>query len=1486
MSQAPVRTPAVEELYPLTPLQRGLLFHTLAAPADGVYVVQVCYQLRGPLDPDALELAWRQVVQAHPVLRSAFVWEQVERPLQAVLRHVDLPLARHDWSGLAAGEQPARLERFLAEDRERGFTPARPPLLRLALIRLGEHDHELVWSYHHLLLDGWSAAIVVDHLLDCYRAARRGRPVASAAPRPFRDYVAWLERQDLEAARAYWRGLLAGFDTPTALPAAAPRPAAADGTRTYRRHELRLSAQRLAELREAARRGQFTLATLLVGAWGLLLARYGGDDDVCLGATVAARPADLPGADGMVGLFVNTLPVRLRTPPEAHVLPWLRDLQEQLAHLAQHGHSPLAEVQRCAALPPGRSLFDTVVAFENYPSGGAEGDGAVEEVRLVAARSAERIHYPLVLAAQPGRELLLELHYDGVRYDEPTVARLAGHLVALLDGIAAQPDRRLGDLSMLTARERVWLLAAGAGPDAPIPDAPVHQLIAAQARRSPNAVAVDFHGEPLAYGELLRRASRLASHLRRLGTGPETRIGVCLERGPDMVVGVLAALFAGGAYVPLDPAHPARRQDDVLRDAGAATVVSAGSLGERLETAGHNVVRLDAHTDRIAAEPAEPPVPLAGLDHAAYVVYTSGSTGRPKGVVVEHRSLVNYVTQAAESYGIDERTRMLAMAPLAFDASVLELFTPLAHGGCVVLAGEDDRRSAAQMQRRLRDGRVTTAFLPPALARLLHPDDLPDLRIASVGGEAVPGELVGRWASPARRFFNAYGPTETTVIVTQAEWTGTWEVPPPIGRPLPNHRLYVLDEQLEPVPVGAPGHLYVAGAGVARGYLGRPGLTAERFVPSPHGGRPGERLYRTGDRVRWLPDGTLDFLGRADRQIKLRGFRVELGEIEAVLERHPGVDRAVVEVRDDAAGTPRLVAYLPGAAAPGPAEVRAFLGEHLPDHMLPSRVIRLDELPLTSSGKLDRRALPEPGPQRPELGGLVAPRSPVEEVLAGVWAQVLGVDRVGVDDDFFALGGDSILAMRIAARARQAGLAVSPQALFGHPTVAALAAAAQAVPAEPPPAAAVSGPVPLTPIQRWFFERDDPEPQHYDQTVLLETFEPIDERELARAVERLLDHHDALRLRFDRDGAEWRQRNAARETGQAVRRIDLSGVPAADQPQAVRDAATRCQATRDLATGPTFTVLLFDLGPGRPGRLLLTAHHLVVDVVSWGILLEDLATAYGQLERGEAVRLPAKTASFKRWAARLADYAGSAELRRQHAWWRESLQGATLRLPVDYRTGPDDEASAALVQAHLDPDATRALLTVGGVDAVLLAALGRTLAPWAGPGRLLVDVEHHGRATPFNDLDLTRTVGWFTSLFPVRLQLNPELDPVEALRAASGTLQAVPDHGIGYGVLRYLARADGLAAPVEVSLNYLGQPGAGLREVPSVRPAADPLDTVRSPAAARPFLLAVEGTVQDGRFVATFHYSRHRHRTATVEALAAGFTDAVRCLLVARPTTP
>ena len=1069
--------------------------------------------------------------------------------------------------------------------------------------------------------------------------------------------------------------------------------------------------------------------------------------------------------------------------------------------------------------------------------------------------------------------LKLQFHFDTKYYDATAISYLSDQFRTLLESVVAQPDARISQLNLLSDAERNRLLVEWNNTGSTYSlDLCLHELFEAQAQRTPDNIAVVYQDTKLTYAELNERANRLAGQLRHRGVGVETLVGVMMERSLEMVVALLGVLKAGGAYLPLDPTYPEERLQFIIDDAKPAVILT----------------QEESTTDKTDQSRGSNP------DFIAYVIYTSGSTGKPKGVMVPHRGICNRLLWMINAFDFRPEDRFLQKTPFTFDAAGWEFFVPLLIGAQVVIAEPGGHQDATYLVSAIKEHEITVLQLVPSMLQIVLEEpgieNCHTLRHLFCGGEALPGSLHTRFHNRLRcELHNLYGPTEYSIDA--ACWPSqpeTFERTVPIGRALNNTQLYVLDKHHEPVAVGMTGELFIGGSGLARAYLNRPELTAERFVPNGFTSEPGARLYRTGDLVRYMPDGNLEFVGRVDHQVKVRGFRIELGEIEAVLCRHPQVREAIVVAREDQGGEKRLVGYIVGELEAATSELRAFLRQSLPEYMIPAAFVVLDKLPLLSNGKVDRKRLPEPQTSRPSLAETYAPPvTEAERVLAGIWSEVLRVEQVGINDNFFELGGDSILSVQIITRARQAGLHITAKQVFHRQTIAELAAVAtSSAPQHQATQDEVVGPVELTPAQHEFFRQQLAEPAHWNMAFMIGLSEEIDVNALRCAIAAVLRHHDSLRNRFQQlaDG-EWRQWCVAADQVEVpFVEVDLSEVAEEELRNSIETAAAEWQKSLDLEKG-LLRAVYFKLGEDRGARLLLVVHHLVMDVVSWRILLEDLQAAYLQLASGAEVKLEAKSTSYQQWALKLRSFASSADLQEEVSYWTDERRSHVQRVPVDQQ-GRNLEATATWIHTKLSKPLTEALLRTvpraynTQINEVLLAALAGAHQRWSGERLLVVDAEGHGREALFDDVDLTRTVGWFTSIYPVLLELPASSDYGDRLKSIKEQVRRVKNGGVGYGVLRYLSadkevRRQLAAQPqAEISFNYLGryeQATSEMAEAGVFHAATERPGPLRAGAAERLYKLQIVCSVVGGELQINWEYSSEIHRAETVTQLAAEY---------------
>ncbi|MEV4346671.1 amino acid adenylation domain-containing protein [Actinoplanes sp. NPDC049596] len=1353
---------------PVSPAQHRLwLHHQLNGPGP-TYNVAFALRLEGRLDAPALRAALDDVLARHESLRTVFPTVD-GRPAQRILAD-----ARPEWRQVECSED--ELPGLLAGAARHGFDLAAELLVRPHLFVLGPDRHVLLLLLHHIVTDEWSEGRLLADLGLAYAARARGaEPDWAPLPVQYADYTLWhhdLLGQVQERQLDFWRETLAGIPAELELPADRPRPAVASHGGGIVPFEVGADGHR--RLRELARRTGTTPFMVLQAALAALLSRLGAGTDIPLGSPVAGRPDQR--LDRLAGFFVNTLVLRADVsgdPTFAELLHRIR-----ATDLAAFGHADVPFERVVEAVNPERSLgrnplFQVMAAFQHVP---AETPGlpGLTSTPLPIDTGVAQFDLGVVVTEQDGVDGLQGvIEYSTDLFDRETAATLAARLARLVTGAVADPARRVSDLDIFGTEEREALAAGWQGVRGTTPEVTLPDLFTAQAERTPDGLAIEDGPLRLTYAELDRRTNRLARRLKECGVGPDRIVMVLLPRSADLFAAELAVSKAGGAYLPVDPSYPAERVAALAEDATPVLVIAA--RGTATVPPGVPVV----HPGDLADDDSEVPRADLRAAHAAYVIYTSGSTGKPKGVVVPHAGLFDLSETFAELWRVSEGSRIAQFASPSFDVTVAELAVSLLRGATLVITPEADRLGAP-FAAFVREHGITNFALPPAALGALPEGSLPPGVTVVTGADRCPPELVRRWTA-THRMLNAYGPTEATVNSTY--WECEPDGPVLIGRPDRNKSAYVLDSALRPVVPGVPGELYLAGAGLARGYLGQPAMTASRFVADPFGA-PGAAMYRTGDLVRRTRDGQLEFLGRADDQVKIRGFRIEPGEVASVLVEHTGVRYAVVVAREG-----RLIGYVEGSV--DAAAVKAWLARRLPDHLVPAAIVVLDALPRTTAGKIDRTRLPDPVLER----AVERPATVLQELLATLFAEVLGLDEVGAGEGFFALGGDSIVALQLVARARAAGLELSARQVFEHQTVAALAEVAGAAPGAAEPAAVAVGEVPLTPIMAWLREQDAPIAS-FNQSLLVRVPGSLTVDVLEAALQAVLDRHDVLRARWTGDGLV----------------VPPAGVTPSLRPArgSLREEHAAAVGRLDPAQGRMVEAVWFE----ADARLLLVAHHLVVDGVSWRVIVEDLATA------AEGKTLTRSGTSFRGWARSLESAARdrAAEL----PYWLGVVDGPAAAIGARPIVRGDTVSQLRHHTLRLAPDETAPLLTTvpeafhAGVQDVLLAGLALAVRQWrpeTARHGVLLRLEGHGREEQLvPGSDLTRTAGWFTTEFPVRLDPGGD-DPGPALKRVKEQLRAVPDSGAGYGLLRYLHPGSaealrGRPAP-EILFNYLGRMAAG-----------------------------------------------------------------------------
>jgi amino acid adenylation domain-containing protein/non-ribosomal peptide synthase protein (TIGR01720 family) len=1493
--------------------QQRLWFLAQLEPDSPFYNLPAGFRLRGRLDVDLLTVSLNQVIARHEALRTVF--QEIDgQPTQAVLPSVTIEIPVVDLRDMHEEGRAAELTKQSEAEAQRIFDLTRGPLVRARVWRVGEEESVLLTTLHHIVSDGWAMDILIKELVMHYQAGLSGQPAAlPPLPIQYADYAVWqrdwMQGTVLEAQLVYWKDRLGDAPAALELPTDRPRPA----VQTYRGSccEFSVPGELVQQVTTFSRRHSLTLYMTLLTAFTVLLHHYSGRTSILIGSPVANRLRIE--VEELIGLFVNTLVLRTDIPDNPRWIDLLDRVRAEVLGAQTHQDLPFEHL--VDALQPERNLshsplFQAMFTLQTPAEQSMETPGLrVENMEIDSGTALFDLSLDVVV--EPDR-LSGFFEYNTDLFDECTVRRFADGFLEILTAMVAKPEGRVHDVPPLTEHERQLQLIDWN--NVPGPDLMTDYVtrFATQVERTPDSPAVVYRTGSWTYRELHCRAGKAAASLVEAGVGADSVVAVLGERSPELLAMILGVLEAGGAYLPLDPRHPRQRMAQIM-ELSRPLVLFVTREWESRAAELLNDIPVDRQPqiftiEQVTEQDIDPvgSRPIRPAGRLAYLIYTSGSTGEPKGVMVEQDGMLNNLLYKLESLQMTADDVVAQTASQCFDISVWQFLAALLCGARVHIVPDDVTHDPTALLFHLDEAGITIVEpVPAVLQGLLTVDGsvpaLARVRWVLPTGEALPSALCRRWFAryPTIPLMNVYGPAECSDdVATHAMYAAPDdpERPVPIGRPVPGLRLYILNRHLSPVPIGTAGELCVGGVGVGRGYFRDPKRTAAAFVPDPFGPDAGARLYRTGDLARYRPDGTIEFVGRTDHQVKIHGYRIEPGEIEARLLEQRGVLEAVVMAREDQPGQRRLVAYVTPDAPDtlDVQDVRRRLQDTLPEYMVPNFFVVLNTLPRSSNGKIDRRAMPVPDLAGPADRSYRPPVTPAEAALAKIWEDVLGLPQVGTQDNFFEVGGDSIVSLQVIARAKQIGLLLSPRQIFQHQTVAELAAVAgrEAVVALEAEQGVIMGEAALTPIQCAFFELPLVNPHHWNQSVLLEAKEPLVESALETAVAALIAHHDAMRLRFVRTDDGWRQSHAPTPPGPFVHRVNLTALSDSERCRSFEAHTSRWQGSLNISEGPLIQVVWFEMGKDLPDRLLIVAHHLVIDGVSWRILLEDLQTAYRQAVQDRPIHLPLKTTSFRQWTDRLRRYAEAEVMNHpSSAVWLTAQWEGSLLLPADDPSGSNREAAAETLTMSLDEENTEALLhrvsaAYGTqINDVLLTALTQTLGRWTGLKRVTIDLEGHGREDLFPELDVSRTVGWFTSVFPVTLEVTRSESPGEALKTVKEQLRRIPGRGIGYGIVRYLSK-EGLdaakvrpAARVPVGFNYLGQFDAVATEESPFILSAESVGKEHDPCNPMEYELDINASVVNGCLEVMWTYSRERYHPGTITSVAEAYLNDVRTLI-------
>ncbi|MBO0932990.1 non-ribosomal peptide synthetase [Fibrella aquatilis] len=1498
---APV-SPAVSAVYPLSPLQAGLLFHALYDQQTSDYIEQFSCTLTGAIDVDVFSQAWGCVMARHTSFRTSMHTQNLATPVQCVHRAVAVPFRFVNYTTLPLAEQADRLTRFMTEDYQTGFDLERPPLMRITLINLGAGCHRLVWTVHHLIIDGWSVPVVLQELTATYQLLLRGQALPTLDEDRYESFIAHIRAQPAANAESFWRTYLANVETPTYLPGLPPATATAADSRCNDRRYLSLPAAQTARLQAYVQANRLTVNTLLQGAWAFTLAAHTGQTTVTFGATVSGRPAELEHVEQKVGLFINTIPLCTTLRSDQLLQDWLGAIQQGHSAAREYQHTALSQIQHLAGIR--ESLFNSILVMENFPlhALAAQADG----LTISDAQLRQQTNFPLTLIAEMNETLTIEFNYKPALFDGPLIDRVIGHVQCLLGQFAAADQHlTIRDLNLLTVEEEQQVRQLGEPRPTLYSPGTLLDVVAEAGRLYAARPAVIWQDQRVSFAELNQQVDQLAAYLLAKGVGSGQVVGICLERTPRLLVGMLALLKTGAAYTPIDPEYPDERIDYILNDASVSLFLcESATYRPSFNSLTARCLLLDTRLEPVEAGGRFPVIEPASL---AYILYTSGSTGRPKGVRISHGALNNYV-RTTQVYVTDERPNQAGTyfnMSVSFDMSITILFTPLLVGKPIVM-GTGDTVSLFEDPTFLAHAPYDFLTMTPTQFTVLDEflAQRNDPWVADryvLGGEPLLPSHYQRIREKgiSVAMTNLYGPTETTVASntyhfnTQdvIEQTAGCVV---IGRPLPNVNLYVLDAHGKLALPGVPGELYIGGIQVGAGYQNKPAITRQRFIDHALG-----RLYRTGDLVAWQPSGNLGFLGRNDDQVKLRGYRIELGEIEAVLRQAPGVKNGVVGTRLQNQTVTGLIGYVEPTETYNQREVIAFLRSRLAVYMVPATLVEVAKIPQTASGKADKKALALLGQttkttQPVDMDAL----TPVEHQLLLIWQQLLRTDAITVDSDFFELGGDSIGVLQLVNRARTGGLYIKPQTLLAHPTIRELARCIGTPVAASGEQGVLTGPVDLMPIQQYFLEEGMS--AHYNQAGLLKLDKRIDQRMMAVVVQQLVAQHDALRLAYRvlPGGYEQVYTDAA---GQLTVE-DRSEVEPQELKAAVTAICAHYQRSLALTDGPIYRFVWIKMPASEShNRLFMVVHHLAIDGVSWRVLLDDMDQCLTATMSAKDVVFGPKTHAYRQWGVAMRQFALQPAVVQQRDFW-QSVVADAQPLPVDYQpTETVTHQSTTTLSASLHSAQTQQLLQTTlqayGVDIneLLLTVLWQSFTAWSQQPTLVLGLEGHGREPIDADTDVAQTVGWFTNLYPVRLSLGDAATaPAALLAAARQQLRLIPDKGMAYGALRYLHTDPAVRASMkqhtawnELIFNYLGQMDNVIQESKWMQPTTEsdePIGDSIDPARPLTTKMTIAAFVQNGQFTISITYSDRQYAANTIGALATSFIGHLQQFISRQPT--
>lgn len=1469
----------IKNIYPLAPMQEGMLYHALTDEQD-TYIKLSCFQVEGQMDLAMLDRAFNLVIERHDILRTIFDYSSFKQNMQVVYKKRRAAVEYVDITN-QGDDHESYLEHVIRQYRARRFDLSKDMLLRIVIVRMQENRYSMIFHLHHILMDGWCNSLILIELFQIYNELKHGLKANLNEVVPYFTYIDWLKNKDIDESKAYWKDYLQACKEVTKIPFEKENNT---NEVILKEKALVWNEERTSHLTRLAQESKVTVNTIIQSIWAILLSKYNNTDDIVYGYVVSGRNAEIEGVEVIPGLFINTIPLRVRFTDNLLYQDLVKRISSETLQNNKHDYVSLAEIQNLSEMKS--DLISSLLVFENYPIDEKQLNEEIlknndlkilNSVFVLPHQLIEGSNYNLTLVVTQDDKLTFNFIYNENALFEAGISKIIGAFDAVVDQILENIHLRVEEVEIIDDSEKQQILNVFNHTHSHYPkDKTIVQLLEEQADRVPQQIALRCQDEQVTYQELNERANRLAHHLRQKGAGRNVLVGIMGERSVEMVIGIVGILKAGGAYLPIDPKYPTERMKSLLADSNTRVLLAQSTHIEVLRHHIDNqidIVLLDQIAEELSPASCSNPQQVNSSSDLAYVMYTSGSTGKPKGVMIEHKSVVRLVKNT-NYIAFAESDLILQTGAMVFDASTFEIWGALLNGCGLVLVDEHILLHAERLGQEIRKNHITTMWLTSPLFNQLVQQDVTifaGLKNLVVGGDALSWEHVNQAnkAHQSLKLINGYGPTENTTFSTYYVIEEEFSTSIPIGKAISNSKAYIVDRHHHLQPIGVAGELCVAGDGLARGYLNNAELTETKFVLNPF--EAGTRMYKTGDLARWLPDGNIEYLGRIDEQVKIRGFRIEPSEIAQHLMLHEEIQDAIVVARTDENGQAHLCAYIVSESVLSALALRDHAAASLPSYMIPSHFVQMDRLPLTPNGKVDRKALPEPDSDVHTGVEYAAPRNEMEKSIAQVWEKVLGVKNVGRNDEFFSLGGDSIKAIQAISQMSNRGYTFEIKDLMNNPRMKDLIVHIKDT-KKPIDQSEISGEIELTPIQKWLLEQDHLNKDHFNQDLML--FRPDGFRvdRIERAFDQIVQHHDLLRAVY----ADHKLINKEVTSKLYDFHIyELRGKQVEDE--YLTDLCTELQASMNLAKGPLVKIGLFKTDKGD--YLLIAIHHMVVDAVSWRIIIEDFDSLYNEPEQ----KLPLKTTSFQEWASKQKQYASGYALQNELNYWNSLSEWEPKELNKDYDPSSINDAKILQKTIELDKAYTEKLLTKVNkaysteINDILLSALASTIADFNQTDRILINLESHGREQIVDEVDITRTVGWFTSQYPVVLHAKDRV--ADLIKDTKDTLRRIPHKGIGYGILKYLSPFElkAIRKP-DISFNYLGQFDENISGANFILSDISPGDSV-SHDSGRLYPLNMSAMVLHKQFRLTLSYIREEFNDGTIEGLLQRYMDSLTSII-------